>query len=120
MKTTFRKLIEATEAFRKLSQQELEIKKAVEVSRLIKLLENEYGVFRENYSKLVKKYGKIENDKTEEYEFDAENAEKFKAEVEELMGVECQIDSEPIEIEDDIRLSASQVIALEGFINFKE
>ena len=36
------------------------------------------------------------------------------------MNIECTIDSEPIEINDDIRLSAAQVIALEDFIQFKE
>ena len=120
MKIKFSKLIEATEAFRKLSQQELEIKKAVEVSRLIKKLEKEYEVFKENYTKLVKKYGKLKNEDSGVYEFDDVNRDKFNEEVEKLMNIECEIDTEKIEIGDDIRLSAAQVIALDDFISFKE
>lgn len=120
MKIKFSKLVEATEAFRKLSAQDLEIKKAVEVSRLIKKLEKEYEVFKGNYTKILQKYGKLKDEEAREYEFVGDNREKFTHEVEELMNIECTIDSEPIEINDDIRLSAAQVIALEDFIRFKE
>ena len=79
-----------------------------------------YEVFKENYTKLVKKYGKLKNEDSGVYEFDDVNRDKFNEEVEKLMDIECEIDTEKIEIGDDIRLSAAQVIALDDFISFKE
>ena len=120
MTITFKKLIEATDAFRKLSGQEMEIKKAVEVSRLLRKLEKESEVYKENYTKLIKKYGKLTDEETGKYEFDEDAGKKFSEEVMKLLELECDIDSGKITIDDDVRLSAAQVIALEDFIEFKE
>lgn len=120
MTITFKKLIDATEAFRKLSNQELGVKKAVEVSRLIRKLEKEYDVYKENYSKLVKKYGKLKNEESDEYDFDDDARKSFSEELMKLLDLECNIDCEKIKIDEDIRLSAIQVIALEDFVDFKE
>lgn len=120
MTITFKKLIEATDAFRKLSNQELSIKKAVEVSRLIRKLEKEYDVYKENYGKLVKKYGKLKSKDSDEYDFDNDARKNFSEELTKLLELECNIDSEKIKIDEDIRLSAIQVLALEDFVDFKE
>ena len=124
MKVTLRNIYGASGILGLLVEQQLPIRVAFRLTRLITRLNEEYSNLDATRKKLVEDYGtKIkESDPTNpSFTFSEENQKKFTEDFENLLSEEVEIDWSPISIDDlgtDITLSVRELNAI-GFI-FKE
>lgn len=124
MTVTVQNIVESQEVMRALSNKQLRGRTAFKLARLLKKLEAELVTFNETRVKLIETYAKkdddgnfVTNDKNE-YQFDADNANKFVAEINKLLAEEIQIDANPITIEEieDLDFTPAEMAQLEPFI----
>lgn len=113
---TYKKIIEAKDALIKISNQDLSVKSAVRLARMIKSIDKELELFREQHIKISEKYGKEVDG--ESFKIEECNVEEFNKSVKELLDTETENDYTPIDIDTDVKLTATEVIQLEDFINF--
>ena len=96
--------------------------KAITAYKLVKVVKkiNELGkIYMETKQKYLVQYGILTKDKMR-YTFEGENAEKFNAEMKDLLEIENEFEFEKIALPGDIKLSTNALILLEDFIEIKE
>lgn len=124
MKVTLRNIYGASNILGLLVEQQLPIRIAFRLTRLITRLNEEYSNLDTHRKKLVDEYGEIikESDPNNPaYTFSEENQEKFTTEFNDLLDEEVELEWDAISIEDlgtGITLSVRELNAI-GFI-FKE
>ena len=93
-------------SLQKLIAQDVPIKIAFKVGKIIKVLDSEYTVFEESKKKLFEKHGEENIEKN--LEVKPENMKVFTKELNELLSIEVDIDIEKIKLEDlgeEVKLS---------------
>lgn len=113
-------LVNASPALKKLATQNLGIRAAYDVSRVVKVLDEHLSFHDQKYSELLTKYYKQDGDKwipktSDDFiAFQKERAELLDLEVE--LG---EIKKAIIPVGEDITLSAVDLMALEHFVEIK-
>lgn len=113
IKTTIKDIYNANNILQKLSEQALPVKVSYSIAKAIKAVEAEFVTAEKQRIKLCEKYGKPNKEGTQ---YDIEDVEGFNKEFAELMSLEVELNVKAIRLTDEIRLSAQEVIALDGFI----
>lgn len=100
-----------------LLMKELNIKLSYRLGKFLKKVNEEFNELEMSRVKLVKKYGKHEEN-SDKYEVLPENINNFSNEYNQLLDEEIQIDIEPICLEElgDIKLSPVDMMLLERII----
>lgn len=112
-------VINALPALQKLAKQELSIKKLYKVSKLLNNLENEMSFYNEQRNKILTKYCDIADN---QYVPRKEDEERLNAEMTELFNtdIECEIKEVTLGMDEDIKLSYNDLMALQGFVSLEE
>ncbi len=110
IKVRYDKLIISIESFSKLAAENLTLKTAYKLRKLMDALSSEIGFFWEQHNKIMEKYPK------------SEDAKKCEAELDELLKMEIEIKQDALDmpITEDVKLTANDIMALRPFINFIE
>lgn len=121
-------LLNATETLQKLSQKELKARLALQISRLLKEGEREIQNFNEVRTNLINKYGeKDENgelvtDEDKNCKILNDQIEIFSKELNELVGMEIEINANKINIADleNMDFTPADMAVLEPFMELDE
>lgn len=110
------KIVGAFPALRKLAAADLPVKKLYWVRKMVNAVQPEYTFFDEKRKELIEKYCDVSNLNAIR-PFDG-MAEKFDADMKELLALEVAVDFKEVEISDaeDIRLSLNDLESLDGFV----
>ena len=113
-----KQVVEALPSLQKLAGQDLSIKKLYKVSKLLGNLENEVAFYDKQRSKILSQYCDIEGN---QYVPRKEDMEKLNAELGELLDtdIECEIKEVIIDIDEDVKLSYNDLVALKGFVRIE-
>lgn len=114
---TYFNLLNAQEGIAKLSKEKLKVRDAVKVARLIKKLSEETELFNAQRQKILDEFGEKSEDG---YKIPEDKINDFNEVMTELLTTELEEKYEAIEIESDVEISVNDLIAMEGFITFKE
>ena len=121
---TLKDIVDSQEIMRSLSNKPLRGRAAFKVGRLLKKLETELTVFNDTRVRLIETYAKKNEDGTyatndkNEYQFDADNANKFVEEINKLLLETIEIDVNPILIDEieELDFTPADMVMLEPFI----
>ena len=125
IKVTLKDIVESQDVMRALSSKQLRGRVAFKVARLLKKLEAELATFNDTRIKLIETYAKkddegnfVTNEKNE-YQFDADNANKFVEEINKLLLEEIDIDANPILVDEieELNFTPAEIVALEPFMD---
>lgn len=116
-------IVNSTEIFNKIMQQSFKGSLAFKIARLARELEKEMQTFNDERMKIIRKYGKkdengeliINNDGNIEFENDKIN--EINSEFNSLLETELEINADklPIDSIDEFELTPQEVISLEKF-----
>jgi hypothetical protein len=100
---------------------QLPIKTSLKIHKLNKILSEEFKIIEETRNELVKKYGEQLEDGAS-WKVKEENVDKFMGEFAELLKEETDINFEkiPVELLDNVKLSANELSLLENFIELDD
>ena len=120
MKVQLKEIVLAVPALSKLSAENLSLRLAYKLKRMISALQKEADFFAEQRRKIFEKYGTAKEDGT--YDFSEENEPKAAAELDELLEMEVMPDVESIDIPitENLLLSANDIGLLMPFVHFAE
>lgn len=113
-------LVNASPALRKLATQDLSVRVAYEISRLIKKLDEHLSFHDQKFHDLLTKY--CEQKEEHWYPKSPEDGERFQSERAELLDLTVELDDFKkiiIPADEKISLSAVDIMALENFIDIK-
>lgn len=115
MKITLAEAKSLETSLAKIFDKDVNIKVAYRLGKLLKKLSEEMKTLEESRVKLVQKHGE-ENEETKQFSVPPTKTQEFYKEFNELMQCEIEIDFDPIPLElfGDIKLSASDVLRLDG------
>lgn len=103
-----------TKNLNKLSEQPIGVAKAWALAKFTKQVAEKYKIFEEQRIKILEKYGK--KDKEGNYKFEKGQDKKAEAEMTELFQLEETYQIEPIRLDDDVKMSAKQLMMLEDLL----
>lgn len=114
----FRQVIDALPSLQKLAGQELSIKNLYKTSKLMGSLENEIAFYNTQRDKILSQYCDVAGNQYVPRENDID---KLNAAMGELLetDVECEIKEVVIGLDENIRLSYNDLMALRGFIKIE-
>lgn len=114
-----KQVVDALPSLQKLAGQELAIKKLYKISKLLGNLDNEIAFYNEQRNKMFSQYCDIVGN---QYVPKKEYEDKLSAELTELLDtdIECEINEVVIDINDDVKLSYNDLVALKGFVRIEE
>jgi len=126
MKVKYFDILNSIDTFKKILEKELPIKTSIEISKLIKKLEEEIEIFNENLKRIEEKYvPKDENGNViyideEKGTYRPTDPEKRMKEINELYELEVEIPIEKIKIkiDDNFKISPKDIMLLREFIDF--
>ena len=111
------------DAFTKLANMELPVKTTYKISKIQKIVKDEFAKFDEMRVSIIKKYAELHeagNVKlTEDKQgvvFPAENVEKFTADFNELLEIEFEVQKISIDELSSATLTSNELIALDALI----
>jgi hypothetical protein len=112
MKIKLGELKNAETSLQKLIEKDLNIKIAYKLGKLIKIISAEFKEIEDSRVKLIKKYGK--EDENKNIQVLPENNEKFYIEFQQLLDEEIDIDFEPLALEElgEISMTTTDVLKL--------
>lgn len=121
-------LLNSTEVLQKLSKTQLKAKTAWQVSKVLKLAEEEMQTFNDTRMEVLKKYaekdenGELITDENNNCKIIPEKISEFNDELTELLDNEIELNVNKINIDDlgDIDFTPAEMNALEAFIDFEE
>ena len=101
-----------------LIKMQLPVKLSYRIAKLFNFCAEELSSIEEARIKAVKKYSKEDSNKPGEYMVDPENSEKFKNELNQLMGEEVECDFTPISVSElgDIKIAPLDLSGLSKII----
>ena len=111
-------VVNALPSLQKLAEQDLSIKKLYKVSKLLGNLENEIAFYNEQRSKIMAKYCDVVGN---QYKPREEDMAKLNAEIGELLDTEIEYEIKEVilDLNEDIKLSYNDLIALDGFVRIE-
>ena len=111
----FRQIIEALPSLQKLAKQDLSIKKLYKISKLLGSLEQEIAFYNSQRNKIFEQHCDIVGN---QYVARAGEEEMLNAEMGELLDteVECDVQEVVIGIDEDVKMSYNDLVALEGLV----
>ena len=114
----FAQIIEAMPSLQKLAGQELSIKNLYKASKLLDSLENEIVFYNTQRGKILSQYCDVEGGQYVPREADMD---KLNEEIGELLDteVECEIKEVVIGLDEDVRLSYNDLVALKGLVRIE-
>ena len=107
------------ETLKEIYNTKVPVRAAYNLVKLFESLESREKEFNKVRQELLDAYGTLDEQKGQ-YHFEGENAQKFRAELEELLKVEYEIDAKPVSLPDSIELSPSQIQAIEEVIDMSD
>lgn len=121
-------LLNSTEVLQKLSKTQLKAKTAWQVSKVLKLAEEEMQTFNDTRMEVLKKYaekdenGELITDENNNCKIIPEKISEFNDELTELLDNEIELNVNKINIEDlnDIDFTPAEINSLEAFIDFDD
>lgn len=111
-------VVNALPSLQKLAGQELSAKKLYKIAKLFGNLESEIAFYNEQRNKILTQYCDIVGN---QYVPRAEDEAKLNAELNELLDIdiECEIKEVTIGIDEDVKLSYNDLMALKGFVRIE-
>ena len=111
------KIVDALPSLQKLAKCELGLQKLYKISKLLDTLEDEISFYHKQRKQILEKYCDLVGD-----QYIPREEEKLNAEMSELlnMEVESQISEVTLSLEDDVKLSYNDLVALNGFVRIEE
>lgn len=121
-------LLNSTEVLQKLSKTQLKAKTAWQVSKVLKLAEEEMQTFNDTRMEVLKKYaekdenGELITDENNNCKIIPDKISEFNDELTELLENNIELNVNKINIEDlnDIDFTPAEMNSLEAFIDFGE
>lgn len=112
-------VVEALPSLQKLAGQDLSIKKLYKVSKLLGSLDNEIAFYNNQRNKILSQYCDIVGN---QYIPRKEDEAKLNAELRELLDtdIEGEIKEVVLGIDENIKLSYNDLMALKGFVTIEE
>lgn len=108
------KIVSAVNNLDKLSTLELPAKESFNIVKMLMEIEPHIQNYHTQRNKLLSKFGDSEDGK--EYQIKAENKDKFIAELKDLEEIEIELTFEKINIPEDVKIKASDMINILDFI----
>lgn len=115
IKTTIRGILNAMPVLSKLSNRELPVKVSYSIAKVIKAANSELATYDTQRIKLCEQYGTLNDEKTE-YIIDASRRSEFEAKGNELNNLAVELAVNPIQLPDDVKLKAQEILLIEDFI----
>ena len=111
-------VVNALPSLQKLAEQDLSIKKLYKISKLLGNLESEVAFYNGQRSKIMSKYCDIVGN---QYKPREEDFTKLNTELGELLdtNIEYEVNEVVIGIDEDIKLSYNDLVALKGFVRIE-
>lgn len=119
MNITISEVLNAKPVLEKLVDEEISIKTAYRLSRIIKELNGELQHFEEQRQKLVHKHGEQQEDAPEgNITVPEENMLDFQRELSELLTVDIELDCNPMHIDEfgDVKITTSEILLIDCFL----
>lgn len=115
----FKQIVEALPSLQKLAKQDLSIKKLYKISKLLGSLEQEIAFYNTQRNKIFEQHCDIVGD---QYVARAGEEEALNTEIGELLDteVECDVQEVTLDIEEDVKLSYNDLVALSGIVSLTE
>jgi hypothetical protein len=115
----FKQIVEALPSLQKLAKQDLSIKKLYKISKLLGSLEHEIAFYNAQRNKIFEQHCDIVGN---QYVARAGEEEALNAEIGELLDtdVECDVQEVVIGIDEDVKLSYNDLVALAGLVRIEE
>lgn len=120
--TTIGTLVDASPAFRRLAVQELPVKTAYRLSRIIKKAEEHLSFYEEQYTAALEKHCEQRGDEGRWFPKTAEDRAEFERRLAELRLVDAELENvSPCVIADGegVKITCADMIALEAFVEFE-
>ena len=114
-----KQVVEALPSLQKLAGQDLSIKKLYKVSKLLGSLDNEIAFYNAQRNKILSQYCDIMGN---QYVPRKEDEAKLNVELGELLDtdIECEIKEVVLGIDENIKLSYNDLVALKNFVTIEE
>lgn len=117
MRITISDLLSAHSSALALADKPLSVKTSFILARQLRAIKTELETYDAERLKLCKRYGTLD-EKTKRYVFENNKQAEFEAAYNELVAQEVELPEDKLSLEnEDIRLSANEVIALSALIN---
>ncbi len=115
----FRQIVEALPSLQKLAKQDLSIKKLYKISKLLGSLEQEIAFYNAQRNKIFEQHCDVVGN---QYIAREGEEEALNAEIGELLDtdVECDVQEVTIGIDEDVKLSYNDLVALQEIIRIEE
>jgi hypothetical protein len=112
-------VVNALPALQKLAAQDLSIKKLYKLSKLLGNLSNEVAFYDAQRTKILSQYCDVVGN---QYVPRKEDEAKLNAELNELLNtdIDCEINEVVIGVDEDVKLSCNDLMALRGFVTIEE
>jgi hypothetical protein len=128
MTVTLRQIIEAQNAMQSLVVQQLPVKQAYHLARLIRMCEPEVKQFNEQRNALIKEHGKerlaTEGERPMHgdtvHEVSPDQLPIFRAKLQELLETEISLDRPKIVLNGTLQITAAELMALDPFVTVEE
>lgn len=115
MNVTIATLINATPVFSKITNKELSPVVSFRLVKLIKEINVELEIFEKEKEKLLKKYGKKNDD--DSYTILDENKDSWNKDITELLSLDVDITAEKVNLaNEDIKISPADMMKIEEFV----
>ena len=114
-----KQVVNALPALQKLAAQDLSIKKLYKLSKLLGNLDNEIAFYNTQRNKILSQYCDVVGN---QYVPRKEDEAKLNVEMNELLDtdIECDIKEVVIGVDEDVKLSCNDLMALQGFVAIEE
>ena len=116
-------VVNSTETFNKIMQQSFKGSLAFKIARLVRELEKEMQTYNEERIKIIKKYGKKDEngelitDENGNVSFETDKIEEINGEFQSLLETELEINADklPMDSIDEFKLTPQQMLEIEMF-----
>ena len=111
-------VVNALPSLQKLAAQDLSIKKLYKISKLLGNLDNEIAFYDKQRNKILSRYCDVVGN---QYVPRKEDEAKLNAELNELLDtdIECEIKEVVLSLDENIKLSYNDLVALDGFVRIE-
>ena len=116
IKTNLKSILNAREAAKKLSQQELPVKESYRIAKLIKAMDAELVIYNESRIRLCERYGELAENKRE---YKILKGAEFNNELGSLLDMEVSLDVPKVMLPASLCITPSDVISLSDFIEIE-
>ena len=116
IKTNLKSILNAREAAKKLSQQELPVKESYRVAKLIKAMNAEITIYDEARIRLCERYGELAENKRE---YKILKRAEFNRELGSLLDMDVSFDVQKVILPATLCITPTDIISLSDFIEIE-